>query len=534
MTLHPPPSWPSADGGRALLRRWSRAHGAPADALPATARWTALGDGVEVRFEGTAFRTSDYWTLAMREAAHGGLEWPRAGSRPAALPPQGIEHRYAALATVVVHPHHGRIEVEDHRSIFLPLTSLTREAREDEHHRHHHHDQHHHHHHHHHHGEDDDDVEVTVRDGDTTGDVDVREDDGYGETVDVRVDAPGHAHDVRVRTRQDEEGGEDVRITIGDHDHRHEHERREHDRHGDHHYGDHPHGEDRDDAGRREGHHHHHADDDASAGVAGGDIAAAVREEEWREDEDSLEVDVRAHGYDDGGDVEVDVHRHGETVEVDVHTDGRGGGDDDVRVVVHTAPSIPAGFWIFGETDAAPEGFAGTGARLRLPEAAPGWRPRTYLPGPPPGRVHCVALDGAVFALGHGTREVLRYEPSDDAWRVETRLADSWRDYAVGVLDGRIHLVGGRDGRGRIVDWHRSYHPATGQWRTSAPLPGPRCEIGAAALRGMLYAAGGLRALFSMTSAAVDAYDPCADAWTECPRMPHGRANPGVAAAGGR
>lgn len=468
VVLHPPPPWPS--GGGALLRRWSRARGAPADALPATAGWTGLGDGVEVRFEGRAFRTSDYWTIPMRVAAPGGLEWPHAGHRPAALPPQGIEHRYAALATVVVHPHRGhphrhRIEVEDHRRIFHPLVSLADADGGG--------DRHHHHHHHHHHG--DEGVRVEV---------DVRDDDG-GDEVDVRVDASG----VRV-VAHDDDGGEDVRITIDDH-------RREH---GDHREHAHEH-----DEHRRERHEHH--------------------------DDTSVSVEVREEGG--GEEVRVEVEEEGGTVEVDVHTHERGGDDDEVRVVVHTH-SVPAGFWVFGETDAAPDGFAGTGARLRLPEAAPAWRSRASLPVPPRGRVHCVALDGAVFALGDGSPELMRYDPSADAWREETRLADPWSDYAVAELDGRIHLVGGRDGRGRMVDRHRSYHPASGRWQTHAPLPGPRCEMGAAALRGTLYAAGGLRPLLSRTTAAVDAYDPGADAWAECPRMRHGRANPGVAAAGGR
>ncbi|HEU4881970.1 MAG TPA: DUF6519 domain-containing protein [Longimicrobium sp.] len=522
VTLQAAAPWPALEGGgRMLLRRWTRGRGAPADALPARAdQWTGLGDGVEVRFEGTAFRTSDYWTIPMRMAVHGGLEWPQAGTRPAALPPQGIEHRYAALATVVVHPHGGdshrhRIEVTDHRRIFQPLVSFADPADGGAVH-------HHHHHHHHGHG-DDDGVEVTVR-GDDSGarvEVGVRGGEDGDDAVDVRVDAPGGGPDVRVVTHEDADGHDDVRITIGDDDgdgyHGHhgvrgdDADRR---RHG---HGDHDDGHDDHDHPDHHGYHDHHHHHDHGHDEGRGDASVAVELTEGG-----------------GEQVSVAVEEDGETVEVDVHARGRGGDDEDVRVVVHTQSSVPAGFWIFGETDAAPEGFGSTGARFVLPEAAPEWRPRRPLRDPRPGRVHCAALDGAVFALGEGTREVFRYDPSVDAWRVETLLADAWRGYAVGVLDGRIHLVGGRDGRDRMVDWHRAYHPRTGQWETRAPLPGPRCEMGAAALQGVLYAAGGLRPLLSMTTAAMDAYDPGADAWTGCRRMGHGRANPGVAAAAGR
>lgn len=503
VTLEPVVSWPAhPPAGRMVLRRWSRPGGSgPADATPARAhQWMKLSDGMEARFEGTAFRTSDYWTLPMRVAAPGGLEWPQAGSRPAALPPQGIEHRYAALATVLVHPHESdpqghRIQVEDHRTLFEPLTSLTRE--EHRHGHHHHHDHHHHHHH-------DEEVDVTVREGDTTVEVDVRERGGDDE-VDVWVDGPGAG--VHVQTREADDGGEDVRITVGD----------------DHH------------------HHHHHHDGEGEGDDPGelwgwGDIEAAERGEDAGGT--SVEVDVHSHGHDDGVEVDVRPDGHGgEIVEVDVREHGHHGRhghhDDDVRVVVHTAPAVPAGFWIFGETPLAPEGYAGTGARMTIPEAAPAWHPRAPLPAAR-ARVRCVSLDGILYAFAEGTRDVLRYEPDADVWHQETLLPESWRAYALAELDGRIHLVGGLDGRSRAVDWHRTYEPRTGRWGTRAVLGERRHDMGAASTGGLLYVAGGQRPLLSMTTAAVDAYDPVADEWTRCRRMHHARANPGVAAVRGR
>jgi hypothetical protein len=205
-----------------------------------------------------------------------------------------------------------------------------------------------------------------------------------------------------------------------------------------------------------------------------------------------------------------------------------------VRVVVHAPPAIPAGFWIFGETAEAPDGFAHTGARLTLPRDEPRWSPRASMPGPRPGRVRCVEVGGAVYAFGDGTREVLRYDPAADTWWGETGLPESWRAYAVAALNGRIHLVGGLDARDRVVDWHRSYDPATGRWEKHARLGSARYDLGAASMGGLLYVVGGLRALLSLTSAAVEAYDPVPDTWTGRRSLHHGRANPGVAAAAGR
>lgn len=182
----------------------------------------------------------------------------------------------------------------------------------------------------------------------------------------------------------------------------------------------------------------------------------------------------------------------------------------------------------------APEGFAWTGARLTLPEASPAWRLRAPLPDPRGGRVRCVVVGESVLAFRDGTREVLRYAPDDDTWWMETRLPETWTAFAVGVLNGRVHLVGGRDSRGRMVNWHRAWDPETGHWQGRAPLGSARCEMGAASLGGVLYVAGGVRELLSLTTSAVDAYDPVTDTWDGRRRMRHARANPGLVAAAGR
>lgn len=181
----------------------------------------------------------------------------------------------------------------------------------------------------------------------------------------------------------------------------------------------------------------------------------------------------------------------------------------------------------------APDGFAGTGARLTIPEATPAWQQRAPLPEAR-ARVRCVALDGVLYAFADGTRDVLRYEPDADSWHQETLLPESWRAYALAELDGRIHLVGGLDARNR---------PVTGIAPTSpARAAGERAPCSASAgttwarrpWAGCCTWPAAQRPLLSMTTASVDSYDPVADVWTRCRRMHHARANPGVAAVRGR
>ena len=48
-------------------------------------------------------------------------------------------------------------------------------------------------------------------------------------------------------------------------------------------------------------------------------------------------------------------------------------------------------------------------------------------------------------------------------------------------------------------------------WRTVAPLPSPRWRLGAAAVRGKIYAVGGRGAAVALD--AVDEYDPRTNTW---------------------
>lgn len=107
--------------------------------------------------------------------------------------------------------------------------------------------------------------------------------------------------------------------------------------------------------------------------------------------------------------------------------------------------------------------------------------------------------------------------------------APTARNSAAGaVLDGRLHVVGGRTVTGGNTPAHEVYDPATDRWETAAPLPqpeaGPRGAGGlaASALNGRLYAFGG--EWFDSSGGGVYdqvwSYDPGADAWTQAGVMP--------------
>jgi Family of unknown function (DUF6519) len=68
--------------------------------------WIDLEDGIRVQFQQSAagdqaiYRTGDYWLIPARRVT-GDVEWPRDDKQnPKPLPPHGVEHHYAPLATI--------------------------------------------------------------------------------------------------------------------------------------------------------------------------------------------------------------------------------------------------------------------------------------------------------------------------------------------------------------------------------------------------------------------------------------------------
>jgi len=87
---------PTYDVSRhAKVRRWDQNRDIDENGLvTVTAGPTLLEDGVQVRFSGSNFKTSDYWTFAARTATAD-------VDRLTDAPPQGIEHHYCRLALVI-------------------------------------------------------------------------------------------------------------------------------------------------------------------------------------------------------------------------------------------------------------------------------------------------------------------------------------------------------------------------------------------------------------------------------------------------
>lgn len=141
---------------------------------------------------------------------------------------------------------------------------------------------------------------------------------------------------------------------------------------------------------------------------------------------------------------------------------------------------------------------------------------------------------------GYGTVNLHQiYDPSSDRWTDAAPLPGPARDHmAVVVLDGKVHLLGGRttdtdDNQAR----HDVYDPVTARWTVAAPLPAPRSAGAAAVIDGRIVYAGGECRPGGIPNrdSAYDQtwmYDPTQDAWHAVAVLPQGRHGFGAATVG--
>jgi hypothetical protein len=197
--------------------------------------------------------------------------------------------------------------------------------------------------------------------------------------------------------------------------------------------------------------------------------------------------------------------------------------------------SLPAGASILTESSSAPPGFEATGFALTLWNTAPSWSARREIPRVPDGPLACAVARGRVWTVLE-SGELWEYDPASNGWHVRRAMAEPRQGFALASLGDRLYVIGGLDPQGRGAGAVQEYDPATDRWTARSPIPTPRYGLAAAAFGdrgGRIFALGGLRGPGKVT-AANEAYDPDADAWTAARPCPEPRHGFGAAALGDR
>ena len=126
---------------------------------------------------------------------------------------------------------------------------------------------------------------------------------------------------------------------------------------------------------------------------------------------------------------------------------------------------------------------------------------------------------------------VEEYDPATNSWRERAPMPTPRNHAAVGVVNGKIYVIGGRVGAAFIAlasdtSVVEEYDPATNKWGPPrARMPIARSALAAGVYNGRIYVAGGEYQDPQMmaTFRAVEAYDPARNAWTELPSLPVSR-----------
>lgn len=110
-------------------------------------------------------------------------------------------------------------------------------------------------------------------------------------------------------------------------------------------------------------------------------------------------------------------------------------------------------------------------------------------------------------------------------WTILSAMPVAASRMAAAKLAGDIYVVGGEGAEGKTLDVVAVYTPNAGQWRTAAPLPAPRANLGLSLVGEGLVVAGGNRLELSAPGGVLIyddmvRYDRATDSWQAAGKLP--------------
>jgi len=178
--------------------------------------------------------------------------------------------------------------------------------------------------------------------------------------------------------------------------------------------------------------------------------------------------------------------------------------------------------------------------------AADSWKALAPMPTKR-GSAVAAAVGGKIYVIGGGTTSpgakepsihparphlavgtVEEYDPATNGWRARAPMPTPRNHAGVGVVGGKIYVIGGRTGAafisvGTNVDVVEEYDPVSDRWGPpKARMPTARSAVAYATYKDRIYIAGGEFQDQTLMAAfwVVEAYHPATNSWLTLPRMP--------------
>ncbi len=135
----------------------------------------------------------------------------------------------------------------------------------------------------------------------------------------------------------------------------------------------------------------------------------------------------------------------------------------------------------------------------------------------------------SAFSVWNPVATVYAYDPVANSWTKRTPMPTARGALSVTEYKGKLYAIGGFDRKANNAQVE-VYDPARNEWTIAAPLPTPRDHLATATVAGKVYAVGGrVNGDYSRNLAVVEMYDPAIDRWKRVSDLPTARS--GITAA---
>lgn len=182
---------------------------------------------------------------------------------------------------------------------------------------------------------------------------------------------------------------------------------------------------------------------------------------------------------------------------------------------------VPPGGMILSPSNSPPTGFTFTGLRVDLPGG--NWEGRAPIPVANADFALAV-LNGRIhITSGNNGNDHQIYNPETNTWGTLTAIPTARNGAGAAVVDGKLYVIGGIIGVVHHLE-NEMYDPDSFNWTPRASMPSARTQFAVGVLNGQIHCVGGFHyspgpGLEPVTIHEV--YDPVADAWTTAAPLPN-------------